>query len=362
MGNKESIESKLDLTSKQINMALSEFKYFPNDLSLFQICEKYFPVTNRMELFNKDLVLSIDPDRCISMKIKEIRKIYQDIEHEASNLVEISRVYPGLNYKRFYEQELQQEGYMHMVRGRDLDSFLLQLGFIDYKGGLPKIDNIDLHHAGFRQAVSQIEFFEIDSQILSEIGIQMEMDKKSNIMHPGSVELKTFEKYLERRFFSFYCEGVNDAKFEGYLLDLQKELSNITKPLQQNNSKANQKNLTGQAKNEYPKFESLFYNEAEIGLCIEALREVDPPIVDEQNRYLLGKKLKGAFAAWISVLWTKNYIKTGTGNKIAPLLNKKFSGLDLYSDGQSLGKKDTKGYETYINGLTQLIPKRLIKP
>ncbi|MBK7037586.1 MAG: hypothetical protein KBF42_05490 [Chitinophagales bacterium] len=101
--------------------------------------------------------------------------------------------------------------------------------------------------------------------------------------------------------------------------------------------------------------EDLFRDLKKLETAINALKIVEPPIIDKDDNYLLGRNDKGAFTAWVKVLNEKGYIKTTNGEKVAPLLNKRFKGLKLGKDGRTLSNYETRSYKTYYQDFKALI-------
>ena len=87
-------------------------------------------------------------------------------------------------------------------------------------------------------------------------------------------------------------------------------------------------------------FEDLFYNPANAEICLNILRELQPPVIDASNNYI--GKSKGIFPLWIKVL--KNHkpgplIKHFSDKVYKDLLNSKISGLNLSKDASEFRKQ-----------------------
>lgn len=92
------------------------------------------------------------------------------------------------------------------------------------------------------------------------------------------------------------------------------------------------------------RFEDIFHNKKQAKKFIAALKNVDPPVIDKHNNYVLGKHSKSAFSALRFLMRGKTiYLKE---DSLAKLLNDKFVGLDV--DGRTLRRKDSKAYSFYL--------------
>jgi hypothetical protein len=104
-------------------------------------------------------------------------------------------------------------------------------------------------------------------------------------------------------------------------------------------------------------FEELFVVENYAELVLKALQEAG--IINSENKYLLGRNDKGAFAACFHVLHIRNHLKPKAykGEVIAPLLNKKIRDLNVYSDGKCICfAKKTRAYLNYIEHFEEYFP------
>lgn len=87
-------------------------------------------------------------------------------------------------------------------------------------------------------------------------------------------------------------------------------------------------------------FEELFYNPEHAELCLDILKEFQPPVIDATNNYI--GKAKGIFPLWIKVL--KNHkpepiIKHFKDTVYKDLLNSKINGLRLSKDASEFRKE-----------------------
>lgn len=90
--------------------------------------------------------------------------------------------------------------------------------------------------------------------------------------------------------------------------------------------------------------------------CMNALRNVNAPVISEDNRYLLGPRQKGAFTAWFEVCKLRQkFIQNPSSNLIAKLLNSEISNLNLSEDGSTLNRNSTTMYKKYYSRFSKLI-------
>lgn len=104
----------------------------------------------------------------------------------------------------------------------------------------------------------------------------------------------------------------------------------------------------------YVTLKDLFINEVEYIDAMKALRSVMPPIISDENKYLLGIRQKSAFAAWLSWLQTNGKIKSVTLDELATLLNEEIEGLDIYKDGSTLTNTTGAASKKYRTQFTKL--------
>lgn len=98
---------------------------------------------------------------------------------------------------------------------------------------------------------------------------------------------------------------------------------------------------------------SVFVDCSEIENYLKALREVDTPIIDKANNYLLGERQKGSIVAWVDVLKLRGKMKNLNRKKLSELLNNNFLGLNISS--RTFGNINTTAYKKYYKKLTALI-------
>ena len=101
------------------------------------------------------------------------------------------------------------------------------------------------------------------------------------------------------------------------------------------------------------KLQNIFTEINNYDVCINALRTVNPPVIDNANNYLLGEREKGAIVAWIEVLKKRGKIKTIERNELAEILNNSILGLEISS--RTLGNIKTTACNKYFSKLTSLI-------
>lgn len=89
-------------------------------------------------------------------------------------------------------------------------------------------------------------------------------------------------------------------------------------------------------------FEDLFYNRNDADVCLDVLRELEPPVIDQANNYI--GKGKGIFQLWIMALKTHKptaLIKPFKDMVYRDMLNSKIMNLNLSKDASEL-RKDYK--------------------
>lgn len=89
-------------------------------------------------------------------------------------------------------------------------------------------------------------------------------------------------------------------------------------------------------------FEDLFYNRNDAEVCLDVLRELEPPVIDQTNNYI--GKGKGIFQLWIMALKTHKptpLIKTFKDMVYRDVLNSKIMNLNLSKDASEF-RKDYK--------------------
>lgn len=104
----------------------------------------------------------------------------------------------------------------------------------------------------------------------------------------------------------------------------------------------------------YSTFESLFAEEGDAWTAVDALKRVEPPIINANGDYCLGSKSKGSMVAFANVLKHLNKIpKKIKDDHLARLLNQKFPELEI--SGRSLRALKTRFYEKYFKQLKLLL-------
>ena len=98
----------------------------------------------------------------------------------------------------------------------------------------------------------------------------------------------------------------------------------------------------------------IFISDAAYIECMGALKNVNPPVISSDNRYKLGPRQKGAFAAWYELLKFREKLKTGiTPKTVTEFLNKEIKGLEL--NESTLYRTHTTKYLHYKVPLSKLI-------
>lgn len=85
---------------------------------------------------------------------------------------------------------------------------------------------------------------------------------------------------------------------------------------------------------------------------IDLLRQVNPPIIGENDRYRLGLRQKGAFVAWAQIVRDK-FARPLKDAELARLLNLRFPKLDISE--RSLRNTSGTAYTHYSSKLKVLL-------
>ncbi len=106
---------------------------------------------------------------------------------------------------------------------------------------------------------------------------------------------------------------------------------------------------------EFSSFDDLFFDKGDIPVCINALREIDPPMISDKGNWIGGRGSKSVLVQWIEVLETRGKIPHISKPKLVPLLVKHFKGLSLSEEGSSFRK--ITGVKNYKPEFLSIIPK-----
>ena len=93
---------------------------------------------------------------------------------------------------------------------------------------------------------------------------------------------------------------------------------------------------------------NLFHDASILDACVQILREVDPPVIDNNCRYI--GNTKGAFCIWIDELKKNGLIKKDTRNTYTTALNSHFSDLNI--EETTFSKIAKKGETQYRKPFT----------
>lgn len=142
-------------------------------------------------------------------------------------------------------------------------------------------------------------------------------------------------------------------KWDRYKAVVKKYLS-FLRAMNTNKPQLNTK--TRSTENQEPKnFIQAFHNPDRALTYIEMLKKVEPPIIDEEGRYRLGPRQKGAIVAWITILQDKGFLKKINDKQLAELLNEQFPGLELGKSARTLRNPQTTAYTKYHNQLLAIL-------
>lgn len=110
------------------------------------------------------------------------------------------------------------------------------------------------------------------------------------------------------------------------------------------------------ASNDHLSFPEIFYSPDESEKYLKILRDVEPPVINDENVFLLGERSKGALTAWVDALKAKSIVKKSISRQdLTSILNSKISGLNLGSDGKTLDNPGTSAYIKFFSKISRLI-------
>lgn len=102
----------------------------------------------------------------------------------------------------------------------------------------------------------------------------------------------------------------------------------------------NSKSRRIEAQNIPNSFEELFYVPENANICLNILRQLLPPIIDDNNNYI-GKN-KGIVPLWVKILKNQSIIKHFKDETYKNILNSKIKGLNLSKDASEFRKTYTR--------------------
>lgn len=96
----------------------------------------------------------------------------------------------------------------------------------------------------------------------------------------------------------------------------------------------------------------IFINKDDFEKYVKLLKDVEPPVIDDNNRYILGKNSKGALVAWVYALQRRSKIKSIKDATLSNLLVSHFQ-MDSF-DERTLRANPTKAYNQYFQDFLAL--------
>lgn len=142
-----------------------------------------------------------------------------------------------------------------------------------------------------------------------------------------------------------------DLKFQGEFFIATDDLNELLQSIENNIRSKDTKPL----RLAFNSLSEVFVSPEAYQAAIEALMNVQPPIISETKDYLLSERKKSALAAWVEVLKYRGKIKPVPNTLLSKLLNKEFKNLNLGEDGSTLNEPGQTAYKKYYTPLLLLI-------
>jgi hypothetical protein len=100
-------------------------------------------------------------------------------------------------------------------------------------------------------------------------------------------------------------------------------------------------------KNGFKSLDDLFFNPKDIQPCINILKNLEKPLIDDNNKFIKKGSIRAGFCLWIGFLEKANLIRMTDFATYADLLRKKFRGLTLHrSNFNKPGPRATEYYQS----------------
>ncbi len=99
--------------------------------------------------------------------------------------------------------------------------------------------------------------------------------------------------------------------------------------------------------------ENILVSPYDLETYLQSLREIENPVIDKDNNFLLSPRNKGSIVAWIEVLRSKGKLKPVKRKVLCKVLNRTFSKLDISE--RTLSNVTTSSCILYRAKLTKLI-------
>lgn len=154
----------------------------------------------------------------------------------------------------------------------------------------------------------------------------------------------------------FIAEHIEKTKNQA-IGNLQPTQTKATdEPLLPKIEKPTQKKKKSKAKKKKPiELGELFSSKKDFTNCINTLKTIEPPVIDDLFNYRLGERQKGAIVAWVQAVKQRGKLKIVKDESLALLLNRKIKNLNLAKDGRTLRNTGTTAYKKYFNKFLNLI-------
>lgn len=175
-------------------------------------------------------------------------------------------------------------------------------------------------------------------KVMGEVFKYSPMGKESLTMILSDLlyELNECKKiYKEKKLDQYTSDYKLVHKFAEEMLHELKKFTVQNKP---SKNEANVYELISHQSSLYENFNDLFKNKSLIEPCINLLRELEKPMINDKDEYIGGERSKSVLSVWVNEIQRKGWMERVSDKTLAILLNKKFPNLNLYEDGSAFSK------------------------
>ncbi len=168
-------------------------------------------------------------------------------------------------------------------------------------------------------------------------------------------QYKEFVDIILIKYNEFLANNKIDVIVNKFFQNIEEKENQIRRVQQPKQKKVTIKKTSQKIKKTIPKYLEDIIAKKDIAIYLDALKKVEPPVIDNSFHYRLGERQKGAVVAWVEVLRQKGKISRVNDEILSGLLNKKIKGLNLSTDGRTLRNLGTTAYNKYHNAFLDLI-------